>query len=642
MSENNKNSSVIDLPRKVVNNKPEEDLFGIETYQNALVEFVNDSQTPLTIALQGEWGSGKTSLMNLLEHKLCNNEGKFYRVWINSWQYSLMKTPEEAIMRIIEGMIEQILKTLSDAKVKNETVEKMKTLFKKITLAGGKFVAKQLVDKAGGNADYVEGLFGGSGSEGAEISQMKNEIESLIKEIIEKGIDKNKKGFLFFIDDLDRIDPPIAVQILELLKNIFDLDKCIFILAIDYDVVIKGLEPKFGKLTEKNEREFRSFFDKIIQMPFSMPVAGYSIDKYLINALKKIDYINENETIDSEFAKNLTEFASLSVGQNPRSLKRLTNTLSLINIINKKNHSEKPETETEKLIGFAMVCLQIAYPLVYNKLIDEPYFTEWNEEIAVKLKLAPLTEELERLKETEEFNDEWEKILFRMCQKDTYSSNRVFQISSLLNKVKDLIPDDLGDVLREILKKSAITNLQANDKPPILNRNRAEIQNNLKDFIKTNLPSKLKQPLIQKINILSKSDNGNFEIRTGVSNKQLTDWMLHGIFVLVTVKDSITSFSIRLNCVRTPDNMDKFIVEHQDDYQKCKAELTQLSQKFYPNSFKIEENLGAGIHNRYIYQIKSIIEYKEEFNTESNFKLITDFISEWACITLDFSKKIGW
>ena len=40
---------------------------------------------------------------------------------------------------------------------------------------------------------------------------------------------------------------------------------------------MKGLVPKFGPLTEKNEREFRSFFDKIIQLPFSMPIANYDV-----------------------------------------------------------------------------------------------------------------------------------------------------------------------------------------------------------------------------------------------------------------------------------------------------------------------------------------------------------------------------
>ena len=459
-------TSVIDIPRK----KSEADLFGIQKYQNALVEFVNHSHTPLTIALQGEWGSGKTSLMNLLDDELCD-KGTFYRVWINSWQYSLMRTPEEAILKIVEGMIEQIVKTVSDNDGKNKTVENVKSIFKKISFAGGKFLAKQIADKAGLNPDGVDALFDGEGAEGAEISRMKKEIEKLITEIIEKNKDKNKLGFIFFIDDLDRIDPPVAVHILELLKNIFDLDKCIFILAIDYDVVIKGLEPKFGKLTDKNEREFRSFFDKIIQMPFSMPVASYTIDVYLMNALKNIGFISEEESTENQYKESLTELASLSVGQNPRALKRLTNTLSLINIINKHGDEQQNEIENEKIIGFAMVCLQIAYPFVYNKLIEDSNFVEWNDETALKLDLESLTDiQKERLNSTSEFDEPWEKVLFRMCQKETYSKNRAFQISRLLNKVKELVPKDhdLGEVVASILEQSAITNLLANDKPKVI------------------------------------------------------------------------------------------------------------------------------------------------------------------------------
>ena len=465
-------SSIIDIPRK----KNEADLFGIQKYQNALVEFVNHSHTPLTIALQGEWGSGKTSLMNLLDDELCD-KGTFYRVWINSWQYSLMRTPEEAILKIVEGMIEQILSTMSDNDGKNKTIENVKSIFKKISLAGGKFLAKQIADKAGLNPDGVDDLFNGGGSEGAEISGMKKEIEKLIAEIIETSKDKNKTGFMFFIDDLDRIDPPVAVHILELLKNIFDLDKCIFVLAIDYDVVIKGLEPKFGKLTEKNEREFRSFFDKIIQLPFSMPVASYTIDVYLLEALKNIGFITEEESTEDQYKESLTEFASLSVGQNPRALKRLTNTLSLITIINKYGDEQQNEIDNEKLIGFAMVCLQIAYPYVYNKLIDDSNFVNWNDETALKLDLLSLTPEQQaRLNSTSEFDEPWEKVLFRMCQKETYSKNRVFQISRLLNKVKELIPEnrDLGEVVASILEQSAITNLAANDKPKLISLSRKD------------------------------------------------------------------------------------------------------------------------------------------------------------------------
>lgn len=85
---------------------------------------------------------------------------------------------------------------------------------------------------------------------------------------------------MFFIDDLDRINPENAVQILELLKNMFEVNNCIFVLAIDYDVVVKGLKAKFGSNTGDDDRAFRSFFDKIIQMPFSMPVGAYDITAF--------------------------------------------------------------------------------------------------------------------------------------------------------------------------------------------------------------------------------------------------------------------------------------------------------------------------------------------------------------------------
>lgn len=483
--ENEIKSSVIDVPRKIVNNVPEEDLFGIDKYQKALMKFIQLSETPLTIALQGEWGSGKTSLMNTLDFELCGNTGQFYRVWINSWQYSLMRTPEESIMKIVAGMIEQILNVSADSADKSDTVDKVKSIFRKIAPKVGKFIVKQVVDKAGGNTDFVDDLFGDGNAEGAEISNMKKIIsEEINKKLLSaESMKCNKKGFIFFIDDLDRIDPPAAVQILELLKNIFDIDKCIFILAIDYDVVIKGLEPKFGKLTDKNEREFRSFFDKIIQLPFSMPVSSYDIDIFLIKALKTIGYIEQGEELDSDLIKDLSELANFSVGSNPRALKRLTNTLSLISLIN-KDDSKENVIENEKQLGFAMVCMQIAYPSIYNVLLEAPNFVEWNEKTAIKLKLDNLNEELLRLQNTTEFDEEWEKILFRICKKDSYTSNRVFHIARLLNKVKSFIrqDQDLGLVVESILEMSAVTNLMANDKQKTVKVSRKESLSIMKNF----------------------------------------------------------------------------------------------------------------------------------------------------------------
>lgn len=450
-------SSIIDVPRK----HDQEDLFGIGVYQNALIKYIQHTETPITIALQGEWGSGKTSLMNLLRWHLCDNNGEFFPIWINTWQYSLMKSSKQAIFSILDGIINQIGALNPEEKNWEESKKKIGGIFKRIATVGTK-VAAGAVGVDGG---LVDELIGESAQSESDIVMLKNEIMSLINKALVNA--PSKKGFTFYIDDLDRIDPPVAVEILELLKNIFDLDKCIFVLAIDYDVVIKGLKPKFGELTDQNEREFRSFFDKIIQLPFSMPVASYNVDSFLVDALRKIEFFTEKELANTELSSLLSKIATLSVGTNPRSLKRLSNTLSLISIINQAQGLDD-NNESSKVLNFALVCMQIAYPYIYNQLTEEPDFKQWDESVASKLKLRPLTEEeKEVLNSTEEFNDPWEKILFRMCQKETHLSNRSFQVSTLLNEIANLVNNDeeLGSIIESTLEMSAVTNLKAFDSP---------------------------------------------------------------------------------------------------------------------------------------------------------------------------------
>lgn len=455
-------SSIIDVPRK----HTQDDLFGIQVYQDALIEFVRLTDTPITIALQGEWGSGKTSLMNLLRYNLCDVDGApYFPIWINTWQYSLMKTPSQAIISILEGIINQIGALNPNEQKWADSKRKIGGLFKKMASVGTK-VAAGAVGIDGGLVDEL--LSGDEASGASDIMQLKEEIAKLIDEALSK--DSSKQGFTFYIDDLDRIDPPVAVEILELLKNIFDLEKCVFILAIDYDVVIKGLMPKFGELTDANEREFRSFFDKIIQLPFSMPVASYSVDRFLVDALRKIEFFNEAELGTPSLAETLSEITRLSVGTNPRSLKRLTNTLALISIINakQKGGDAASQERVAKVLNYALVCIQIAYPYIYNQLTEEPDFKAWSEKTASKLKLRALTEaERETLDATEEFDEEWEKVVFRMCQKETYLSNRVFSVSMLFNKIAEIVADDsqLGEVVAKTLELSAVTNLKAFDGP---------------------------------------------------------------------------------------------------------------------------------------------------------------------------------
>lgn len=470
-------SSIVDVPKKA----DAEDLFGINKYEQGLIQFINHSDTPITIAIQGEWGSGKTSLMNSLQKQLCggallgedfkNHSSDFYGIWVNTWQYSLLKDPSETLISIVTSISTQIVQII-DARHKTDTQKLVKSIWGMggKLLKGGVGVAVESV--AGERAADVVGSLFEREEASRSIQHLRNELQGAINECLLKDEQggKKKKGFLFFIDDLDRIDPPVAVQILELLKNIFDLENCIFVLAIDYDVVIKGLKPKFGELTDSNEREFRSFFDKIIQMPFSMPVASYTIDDFLISSLKKVEFITAKYESNKELASTLTNLCQLSVGSNPRSLKRLLNTVSLITIIGELDSEREAEEESSNTIAlnFALICIQIAYPQIYKVLCMESDFKTWNEALATRLSLINLTDaEKAKLDATTEFDEEWEKVIFRICEKDAYLRSKAVQISTMLNTMAQLVPEgaSLGDTIEELLSLSSVTDVQAFDKP---------------------------------------------------------------------------------------------------------------------------------------------------------------------------------
>lgn len=463
------NTNIIDSPRIAGG----ADLLGVDKYMQALIHFIQSAQMPTTIAIQGEWGSGKTSMMNQIKHQLCegedgNTDKPFYGIWLNTWQYALMKEPDEVLVSIMSGITKDIMRIITQ-KHQNKTKDAAKKAF---SILGkiAKAAAKTAVSTVGMDAEVVDDILSNEDAD-ANILDLKAALQDAINKCLEadQSSQHPKKGFLFFIDDLDRIDPPVAVQTLELIKNIFEVEHCIFVLAIDYDVVVKGLEPKFGPLTVKNEREFRSFFDKIIQLPFSMPVASYQIDQLLIDSLKKVRYVDDKLAKDEEFQTLITEMATQSVGTNPRAIKRLINTLSLIQIINDLDDNELGKSRQDKLINFGLVCIQIAYPNLYHLIMQEPNYVEWDDKVANKLQLKKLTaDQIERLDDTDEFDEDWEKVVFRVCMGDPFLNRNIYNVSNLLNTIRDLITDeqDFAAVMESVLSLSAVTDVSAEQVKP--------------------------------------------------------------------------------------------------------------------------------------------------------------------------------
>ena len=439
-------SSITDKPITTLN----QDLLKVEKYSLALSNFIIRSDTPITVGLQGEWGTGKTSLMSLLLEDF--NEKNIACSWVNTWEYSLFRNANETTPGVLRGMLEKLKESCKSRGIwtlKDDTEEKFKSAARFLGGLANQIVANQTgIDVKGA----AEG--GGNQKSSAEVAEIKALIAGLITDLITDPKNPIEK-VVFFVDDLDRIPPGDAVEVLEALKNIFDIPNCVFILAIDYDIVVKGLESKFGPKTDENEREFRSFFDKIIQVPFSMPIGTYDIENFLVEKLKSL-----GTDIQEQEKELYVKAVKYSIGYNPRSLKRYLNAFSLINHL-KEIELDDEQPKGDDFMLFAVLGIQISYPKIFRLLSQKPNFPEWNKGFGNKFGVEwdAIQEKIKKFGESDLIDEEWEQVTWGACQSDSYLRARAFSVLELLNLLRDKYKDTLEDELETAMTFASITSV---------------------------------------------------------------------------------------------------------------------------------------------------------------------------------------
>ena len=457
------------------------DMLQVQSYARALAKFTMECGTPLTIGVQGEWGSGKTSLLNMIQDIIEKTEivtkGRgdnikgldvYKSIWINTWEHSLLKSPEECLLSIIEEIIDAIA-SLDGSWI---TAQKAKSALNILAKGAIRIGAAATLGKAA--ASEIGGAFTFSSSN--SVKSLRIAMEQSINELISR--DQNTiERFVIFVDDLDRLDPVVAVMILELLKNIFNINHCVFILAIDYQVVVKGLKHKFGEPNEHNEWEFRAFFDKIIQLPFMMPMGVYDLNGYVENLLFETSYFTKREMSVLKSSK-LSNIVKLTVGGNPRGLKRLVNSLSLILIqrefaVEELSSDIKDNELVIKQLLIALVCLQISFPKLYNILVKFPIFYDWDVDFVNRiadpeqLNSKELQTALQNSMDIyeEDFDEVWEQSLFKILWSNGWHKNRILDISRAFTIIKDKVlilvsSDDIKQkLLIEALRLTAVTSV---------------------------------------------------------------------------------------------------------------------------------------------------------------------------------------
>jgi predicted KAP-like P-loop ATPase len=332
-------------------NPSQTDHFNYHQYVEALTDVIfSIKTTPFTIGIFGAWGSGKTTLMRLIEKALGD---RCKKIWFNPWKYD----NKEAIWN---ALIQSILNEMKK-EVESQTSSQAKHLLERIVVCGKKlawYSFKIGANKLTGGVcsdDFLESLKGAFRSND-EAYDFINKFEDAFSDLVNEYC--GDKKMVIFIDDLDRCIPENAVTVLESLKLYLDKSKCVFVLGLEKEIVEKGIHFRYKKEIDFSGKDY---LEKIIQFPFVIPVVRKEdIEQYLLGG-------NCPSILPSSHQEDFLKLILNGTEYNIRKIKRFINSFSIL----KKLHGFKNEDYVRHEVLAEILLLQIRFPAFYKSLARE-------------------------------------------------------------------------------------------------------------------------------------------------------------------------------------------------------------------------------------------------------------------------------
>ena len=307
-----------------------------ESLAKTLVQYSFPSS--LTIGLYGEWGSGKTSLLNMVFENVERIDDSVVVLRFNPW---LCSDPKQLVTQFFKQMATAI-------KLKKRAADKAWELIDQYADILG---ATSVIPVAGEIVAAFTKVLTKKAVE--ETKERTNDLQESKNQIIKKLRDEKIK-IIVSIDDIDRLSEEEIVAVFQLVKSLADFPNTIYVLAFDYDVVVRAL----GKVQHGDGKEY---LEKIVQVPFEIPAPNIDdIHEALFSKLNGILGDIPEEDWDKETWGELFQQGIKNYIRSIRDVIRYTNVFSL------KYELLKNETSAADLLG--LTCLQVFEPTVYSKL----------------------------------------------------------------------------------------------------------------------------------------------------------------------------------------------------------------------------------------------------------------------------------
>ncbi len=327
-----------------VSDAAEKDHLGILKYIDGVSKYLSACATPMTIAIQGDWGAEKNSIMKMIHDEL-KEKYKGNLIWLNTWQFSQYDAKEQYPMLLADKLV-QLLGGTKGVETKDRAINIAKGL---ISITSG------FISQGGSDGQKLtEALFKDNSVNPLE--KLTDTFSNLVSAKTKDGIDK----VIIFVDDLDSLAPAKAVELLEVIKKFFVREQCAFVFAIDYNAVLRGVREKYGQSFD--DRQAKNFYDSIVQISFRVPASGFDMQNYVKDTLKAIGIHTDDETEINYYV----ELIKRSVGCEPESMKRLFNSFLLLkNMADEEIYGNKDK----RLMLFALLCMQRRFKDIYDYIV---------------------------------------------------------------------------------------------------------------------------------------------------------------------------------------------------------------------------------------------------------------------------------
>jgi formylglycine-generating enzyme required for sulfatase activity len=272
---------------------------------------------PLVVGIFGEWGAGKSYLLDKLYREAKKhqrelslrrrNDGGFHLtipVAFQPWKYEHEEHLHVPLLLHILAALDEGLKeartgwerTLEAAQKPGDAIiqalPKVVSLLKKAAVGAGVALApvQALADHAAAEATARS-----KSAKPKTADQLKysgdgryfHEIHKVLKAVTRPGKydhlhgrilrnDDFRTNFVIFVDDLDRCLPEKAVAVLELIKTIFNVESFAFVLALDEEVIERGIGHRYKEYALVNKKPQMpitgfEYLEKIVHLPFRLP-----------------------------------------------------------------------------------------------------------------------------------------------------------------------------------------------------------------------------------------------------------------------------------------------------------------------------------------------------------------------------------